>query len=215
MAIKDLAKGKRGGGGGNYLKLGMYELMVDNFFEKEAPPPKKTTSYILEARVITAEPIEKDESGAWIEPNKVGSTVSFVWNTKHDSAEGNTLEAISMISGCDTNELPEDQLADFLENVLVKNCLRGMRVGCEAFRYEAKESKKILILPKWRTIEGQSDEMIEEGRKMLSTVVPRADRAAEASATKSAPKEEPKAAAAATTATKPAGGAASRFLTKK
>lgn len=178
----------RASGGGNFLRDGSYKLAVEKAFVRG---DEKGWTFIAELRVLESgapgyEP--PMEGGKPVVPNKVGSTVSFVQQSKFDSAPGN-VKAFAL--GClVTLGYTEEMLTEAKLNDLVQqpaNPMFGIVVGCETFR-KPKKSKpsEILTLPKWKPIQ-QTKADIKAMREYLAG----APSVADAPAPAEAPKAEP------------------------
>lgn len=160
----------RASGGGNYLRDGKYKLAVEKAFVKN--DDKGGWTFIAELRVLEAGPAgyeALDDKGKPIVPNKVGSTASFVQQSKFDSAPGN-VKAFAL--GCLQNlgyteeSLTEAKLDSLVEQP--KNSMFGLVVEMETFR-KPKKSKptEILTLPKWKPT-AQTKETIKAMREYLT-----------------------------------------------
>jgi hypothetical protein len=159
-----LVQEARATGGGENITAGDYLWAVERLVEIDGYEGR---SFIAELLVLEAEAIDEK-----VKPNKVGSSVSCVWNVtkQKEMALGNIKSFLMGLFG-----VPEDEItADVLDSVVdeEKNPMRGMRIAGRTMnkinqgRTNPANRGQVLVIPKWRTIE-QTPEQVAEWRKAM------------------------------------------------
>lgn len=165
--LKKIA-GAKASAGGNVIKDGTYlfevvQLLLEQKFNG--------AMFIAEMIVREAQASgEKDERGVAVEPNKVGSTCSYVVNLdKNVSAAGNAKAYILALYGMQENEVSEGDFMEALSQVTEKDQpAKGMLIGDNTFRKTIRggpNAGKPFTAHRWVTVE-QSEEEIAGRRKV-------------------------------------------------
>jgi hypothetical protein len=163
--------------GGNYLQDGDYEFILERV---EFGQKRKGVCFVPELRVVRADKVVDGE-----EPNPVGSTVSCVWNVSTSTAApGNIKEFILALTGLDESA-PPAQVKDLTGKAYSpEQPFRGIRIAARTFRKtnQGKDNPQnrgqIMVIPKWRTVQGQTAETVAQGRAMLDGTAPAPQAAA-------------------------------------
>lgn len=180
--------GAQAAGGGSWIRDGVYKFMIEKCLVKET---NEGWTFVAELRVLEAKSNgEKDKTGAPVIPNAVGSSCSYVQQSKFKSAPGNlkafALGALGAL-GYTEDKITEQVLTDIAHP---KNPLRGIVLGDETFRKPIQSGPNagtLMTLHKWRIVP-QGKEDIKKAREYLASVAATADV--------NSPKEEPAAAPA-------------------
>lgn len=167
-------------GGGNYMRDGKYLVAV---WGLELASKFSGPTHIAELEVLEAEASgEKDAKGNPVEPNAVGTRMSWVQLLdKHISAAGNVKAFYLALDGCTESEMPMERLAgeyDASGNCTKQGILdiatgkaqpfRGMKIRIETYRKDTKDKSKTLVLPRWSFV-SQTPEEVESMRHMLES----------------------------------------------
>ncbi len=157
----------RASGGGNVIKDGRYVFLIKKAFVDQK---FKGTTFIAELDVIVAE-----KTHDTIEPNKEGSSASYVLNLDQNvSAPGNLKQMILALIGKEESELTPDQFATELNRVIgTAQAGRGMYIAAETYRKTTQKGAnagKEGVYPRWSTVsatEGNADTDITTRRAKL------------------------------------------------
>jgi hypothetical protein len=156
--------------GGNYLQDGDYEFIIERV---EFGQKRKGVCYVPELRVVRADKIGDDE------PNPVGSTVSCVWNVSTSTAApGNIKEFVLALLGLDESAAPALVKEMTGKSYAPEQPFRGIRIAARTFRKtnQGKDNPanrgQVMVIPKWRTVPGQTEQTVAAGRAMLDGTAP-------------------------------------------
>ena len=165
---------------GNMIKDGRYVLGVESV---KIIKGFKGDVFVAEFRVEQAVATEKDEKGAMVEPNAVGSQCSVVQPLKKEFSEVQLKAFLLGLYGFSEKEISKDEIGEcfiMLVNedpkavdsdgtLIPVNPARGMLVGCETHRTvnqgrvtEANKGK-IMVTPRWSPIP-ESQEAVQARR---------------------------------------------------
>jgi hypothetical protein len=153
-------------GGGNLIRDGRYEFTILKLLLEDK---FNGTCFIAEMLVESAGEVEQG-----VEPNRVGSTCSYVVNFDGEgklSAPGNVKLFVLALLNKGEDELDADQIADITEKLVAPSQpARGMRIADETYRKTIRSGKnagKPFTAHRWKHVDGQTDESINERRKQL------------------------------------------------
>ena len=154
-------------GGGNYIKDGVYGLTVTALKEIRG---HNGYSIVAEFHVDASAPNgERDASGALVEPNPVGSSVSVVSNFKHESSAGNVKAlAIALLTPLGYTEAQIDAAA-IATLVSDKNPARGIRVNDTTYRKSIQKGPnagKPITLNRWEPVAQTPDEIAARRKEL-------------------------------------------------
>lgn len=160
--------------GGNIIRDGVYRFIIERLSMNT--DGYDGASFIAEFRVVEAAP---NEPG--VEPNPVGSTVSFIAMVdKHKSALGNVKAFLLAALGMDDSS--GSQFAQICETVCGKGQpMRGVEVRCTTYRkinqgrLNPANAGKQMTLCRFDHVPGQSDNgnaRIKANRAMLDGGLP-------------------------------------------
>lgn len=152
-------------GGGTNLRDGKYKLCVERFFEQSG---YTGDCVIAEFRVLEAEATEEG-----VKPNAVGSSCSSVWNVtkQKEAARGNVMAFLMAMFDCDKEEITAERYAECVDD---EHMLRGFVINAETFRKAnqgrqvAANAGKIMTVPKFIHYPDNTEEAVEEQKKMLA-----------------------------------------------
>lgn len=154
-------------GGGNYINDGVYRLIIEKMFRKDAPiAAGGGTSFITEFRVVES---GQDPNHPEVKPNPVGTVCSVVAVvTKHASAFGN-IKAL-LLGALGAFGYTEDQITpEVIAEAYSTDQLRGVMVDDTTYRKAIKGGKNagsMITLHKWNSIE-QTEEQVAAQKKDL------------------------------------------------
>lgn len=151
--------------GGNNIKDGKGRLAIQKMICKQM---NEGWTFVAEMKVLSSAATEQG-----IEPNPVGSTVSYVQKLdKHKSALGNTKSFVLALLGFSDSEVSSDEFAETLEDlcretdekvgneVKPANPGRGMVIDFETFRKPKRDKPtEILVLPRWTHVKQTAEEI--------------------------------------------------------
>ena len=167
-------------GGGNMIRDGIYELMVEKVFMQSGHSGE---CFIAEYRVLKSAPNGAlDERGNPVVPNPVGSSCSMVCNiTKNESAAGNAKAFVEGALGClgvQTAAFTADKWNEILAWVTSeKNPLRGIKITDETVRKINKGTKnaanagKPITVNIWKPIAQTQEEVLKQRAWLETTPV--------------------------------------------
>lgn len=159
MNFNKMISGATPSQGGNYLRDGIYSLLVEKVVQHQG---NDGPTFVAELRVTESKKTEQD-----VEPNPVGTTVSYAQVLmKFKSAPGNAKAfLLGVLGGLGYAESDlTDQLVD--EVVGDGQPLRGAQVKCSTYRKMTRDGSKMLTLPKWQSV-AQDEAAIKRGREFL------------------------------------------------
>ena len=143
--------GSRASNGGNFIRDGrgvlvIKKISIEKLYEGQ--------TFIAELCVVESAPSgEKDEKGQEIQPNPVGSTVSFIQQLEKrpQTAFGNTKAFLLAAAEEDEDNITSEEFKAFLDDAKgSKQALRGKLVSYETRRKWTKDKSKLLTLPVFR-----------------------------------------------------------------
>jgi hypothetical protein len=154
-------------GGGNNIRDGIYKLLIEKVTLQEL---QGGDTFIAEMRVLESRSNGAlDEAGKTITPNAQGSSVSLVCQIgKFESAAGNARKFMvnaAMGLGYTQEQVDEEMIARICSEA---NPLRGVALACETYRttnkgrHNPENRGKIMTLPGWKPILGQSEEDLKK-----------------------------------------------------
>ena len=153
-------------GGGTYINDGVYKLMIEKMFIKEADYPGGGTSFIAEFRVLES---EVSPSYPDVKPNAVGSVCSIVFAvSKHASAFGNAkallVGALGAFGYDEASITP-----DVIESAFTTDEMRGLIIKDTTYQKTIKTGDnkgKPITLHKWESVEQSKEDVLTQAKNL-------------------------------------------------
>lgn len=177
--------GAKASGAGEFIRAGEYTLMIEKIFENKG---YEGECIIAEFRVVNAEAFDGvlDEQGKPVRPNPVGSTCSVVFNvTKNrEAALGNAKKLAMALFDIVEDDFTAEIYDAMIANESAETC-RGMLLNCKTKQIENKgratpaNKGKMMTIPFFTHVEGQTEESIKAGRAKLGAPKAREEKPVE------------------------------------
>jgi hypothetical protein len=168
--FKRASKTKPAATGGNYITDGDYDFLIENLVMREGG--YKGDSFVAELRVERADRLEPD-----VQPNKVGSTVSYARVLKDDfnyQLMMALMYQVGVATGDDLDDMAtepekgetESELEKWLKYACSKDqpC-RGVRISARTYRTKTKKGDVITAV-RWSAKEQDAEEIAANRAKL-------------------------------------------------
>ncbi|MHA1574437.1 MAG: hypothetical protein ACTSX8_10635 [Alphaproteobacteria bacterium] len=138
--------------GGNYVLPGVYPLLFVNAVKKIVSQNTRDTLVVAELDILESR----------VDDRKVGSSMSWIVNLKHQPALGNLKGFLASVMDVDP-EMVDSKGADYA--VSPENPLRGRLVKCEAIGITTKNKGQPFTKANWSVVDKETQTTAAERHK--------------------------------------------------